>query len=482
MFRATVSQTALSDGLANQYFANRIYGDVISGDNSFVATLRGLFERRMPKEDRMIFQYSTSSRAASQLDDWPISSIIDPYSWETGKVRLHAFTRTDSDSNAAYLRAADEYYSAAEGWVKLPKPTEYYARTMGVLVFVKADTKNVMIFMDSSDIRKIHFLEAGVLSFFPWYFNPADGFLPSEKALCESLMKSTPDAYYEAIKAIADEINFRDELKKKVLNDFESSYDREKLERMKRDISEVDDKIERLRNEIADYLESRNDKNLAILGLEFKIANGDGGEFGEYFTSNSHLSLLGAEGNTIEFAAKGYLTYWDDDIFNRVWKNRSSYLYRGRAEFTNGDMERLMKAVFVDRIIKIRVCAAFRLHPGRSLERLRRYPYPKDEFGTYMPNTHLDQHGCIGDNENEISRLLEMHDYIGVAEQAIACAVGFNFGDSVVGREFADIICGNDSGTNVKAFELPDGTITDPKGAVKWLNEQESADEEESEE
>lgn len=475
MFRNSIQKTALTDDIAERYFEGRITGSPIGNDYSFVATLRALFERRMPEGESLRFVFSSSSRRASEVEEYPVRDLVSNAVYNSGTVVLHSFVRGDPDSNAAYIRAADAYYSAEEGWEKLPKPTEYYARTMQVLVFVNPELKSVLILMDSSDLRKVHFLEAGVLSFFPWYFNPEDGFSAGEKALCESLMKTTPDAYLEALAAIAAVFDFRKKVEKKILSEFESRFDRDKVNRIMSDIQDVDRNINSLEDQISEYLSRRYDYELTLAGLEEKLKSGSGSEFCEYFTSNKSLVLLGSSGDSVDFAARGRLTYWDDDAAARIVENRNSFLY-GRGSIPDDDMYLLYRAIFVEKTIGLRWCAAFRIRPGSRLERLEGYAFPADEFGTYMPNTHIDRYGCIGNNESVINAALKVHDYISVAEQAVASALGFNFADSTVGRRFAALVSGggSDGGytVNVKAFELPDGTVTDPRGAIEWLKAQ----------
>lgn len=475
MFRQSIQKTPLTDDIAERYFEDRISGSTIGADNSFVATLRALFERRMPEGDKLRFFFSSSSRRASEIESYPVQDLVSSSIYDPGTVVLHSFVRGDPDSNAAYIRAADAYYSEAEGWEKLPKPTEYYARTMQVLVFVNPEIKSVLIFMDSSDLRKIHFLEAGVLSFFPWYFNPEDGFSAGEKALCESLMKTTPDAYLEALSAIAAVLDFRKKVEKKILSEFESRFDKDKVNRIMGEIRDVDRSIDSLEDQISEYLSKRYEYELTLAGLEEKLKSGSGSEFCEYFTSSKSLVLLGSSGDSVDFAARGRLTYWDDDAAARIVENRNSFLY-GRGSIPDDDMYLLYRAIFVEKTIGLRWCAAFRIRPGSRLERLEGYAFPADEFGTYMPNTHIDRYGCIGNNESVINAALKTHDYIGVAEQAVASALGFNFADSTVGRRFAALVSdgGSDGGytVNVKAFELPDGTVTDPRGAIEWLKAQ----------
>ena len=473
MFRNSIGVTPLSDGIAEGYFKNRIYGTSVGADKSFVVTLRALFERRLPEEGKIRFKFTNSTYR--DVESNPVRDIVHEGSVEPDTVWLHAFCRSDPDVNGAFMKDAEKYYGECDGWTKLQKPTEYYARTMRVLVFVNAERKSAVIFIDSSDIRKIHFLEAGMLSFLPWYFNPADGFSATEKALCESLMKTSQDDYLAAVAAIAAEMDFIEAAKKKTLAEFESRFDRERIAEVKNDIERLENTINDYNREISNALQKRYDLQVSVVGLEEKIARGDSGELAEYFMSNKSLSFLGVtEDGGIDFAVKGYAAYWEEDMAKRVIENMSSCLYE-YDRLGKENLRKLYTAVFVDRKVKLRMCAAFRIRPRHSIERPHPYNFPASEFGTYMPNIHIDRFGCIGSNEAEINELMRDHDYIGVMEQCIASALAYNFADSAVMGRFAAAVNGaGDYSPNTNAFELPDGTVTNPEGVIEWLNKEES--------
>lgn len=477
MFREIVSKgsTGLNDQIANDYF--KITGDQISGDDSFIVVLRALMSPRMGEDDAIKFAYTYSSYTKESMEDHPIKQIVDPAQIRNNVVRLHSFTRGGSpEDNLAYMDAADELFAKAKDWEKLTRPTEYFARSMKVYVYVNAKKKAVCILLDSADLRKVHLLEAGMLYFFPWYFDPSKGFTPNEKKLCVSLTSSSSGEFYEAVAAIAEEMDFRTKYQIKALNEIEERLDRETMESTRRRIDEIREEIENAHRRISDYMQQQYDLGITILGLEAKIASGSGGELGEYFMSNKSLKFLGVEDGNIKFAAVGNMTYWDEDMAGRVIDNLSSSLYDGvssRSSFEKEDLREFYKAIFIDQTIKWRTCAVFTLRPGRSVDRPHPYSFGH-EFDTYMPNTHIDRYGCIGTNDGIIDDAIVNHDYIAAVEQCVASAMSFNFADSTVSRTFSGVVCnGSYDGYSpkTKGFELPDGTITDPAGAIKWLKE-----------
>lgn len=477
MFRDTVARgsTPLNDTIANDYFKN-VTGDQINGDDSFLVVLRALIAPRMGDEDTIKFNFTSSSYTKESLADHPIEGIIDPGQIRQNTVRLHAFSRSGSpEDNLAYVEAADELFSKAKAWEKLTRPTEYFARSMKLLVYVDPKKKRVALIVDSVNMQKIHMLEAGMLSFFPWYFDISKGYTANEKKLCESLIKTSSDEFYEAASAISDEMNFRMEYQIKAINELETRFDRETMAQTRSRIEEIQNQIERMHRQISDQMAEQYDLQIKVIGIEAKIASGACGELGDYFMSNKSLKFLGAD-DGIRFAAVGYMSYWDEDLAKRCIDNLSSSLYEGVSSdsaIKKEDLRNFYRAVFIDQTIKWRTCAAFNLRPGRTLERPHPYSFGK-EFGTYMPNTHIDRYGCIGSYDNIIDDAITQHDYITALEQCVAAAMSFNFADGTVSGTFSKVICrgGYDGySPNRKGFELPDGTVTDPAGAIKWIKE-----------
>lgn len=481
MFRDIVARgsTGLNDPVANSYF--NITGDMISGDDSFIVVLRALMAPRMKEEDSIKFAFTFSSYTKASLGEHPIDQIIDPRQIRGNTVRLHSFARSASpEDNLAYMEAADELFGKANGWEKLTRPTEYFARSMVVYVYVNAKKKSVAILLDSVNLQKIHLLEAGMLSFFPWYFDPSKGFSANEKRLCESLTKTSSDEFFIAVESIASEMDFRTKYQIKALNEIEMKIDRETIDQTRSRIDNLRDRIESAHRQISDYMKEQYELQITVLGLEAKLASGASGELGEYFVANKALKFISGD-DGIKFAAVGNMSYWDEDLAERVIENLSSSLYGGvssRTSFTKEDLREFYRAVFIEQKIKWRTCAVFVLRPGRTVERPHPYSFGH-EFDTYMPNTHIDRYGCIGNYDGVIDDAITKHDYVTALEQCAASALTFNFADGTVSRSFSAALCGSsgDYKPNTRGFELPDGKIVTPAEAIAWIKESKKAEE-----
>ena len=100
------------------------------------------------------------------------------------------------------------------------------------------------------------------------------------------------------------------------------------------------------------------------------------------------------------------------------------------------------------------------------------------EYSHYMPNTHIDQFSCMGGYERTINQLLKNNNYIGALEQCVASCKSLNWGDSTVMGRFMSSLYAN----NRSIIRLPDGTYVRPAAAIKWLEEQEAANEQKEQE
>ena len=469
MFRNIITRTPLSDDIADKYFAGKIDGDSVGMDRTFVIALRALFAGRIGEDEHIRFAYTSSSR--SDPEGYPVEMTV-PDSWGSVNIRLHTFGGSTAASGK-YIEAAEAYYNGRDGWTRLPKATEFYAKNMKVLVYACPAQKCVLILTDTSDVRKLHFLAAGLFGFFPWWFKPADGILPEEKEFCESLMEPSQDHFLSCVETIAKRLGFRDAAIDKILSGFEKYSVEAQVSSQESAVRSIETDLDNLRDRMASKLEELFSAQTMLLGLRTRMENETDSALGDFFRGNKSLVFLDGGDNTVTFAVRGYMTYWDEDNVKRQIERSGSILYT-HSRFSHDDAERFYRALFVDRKVKWRTCAAFRLTPT-SIQRPHPYDFPKTEFSTYLPNTHINEYGCIGNNEVAINEALQAHDYPSAIAQCIASACSFNFGDPTVTEDFANIVSKDPSSSSrcLTAFELPDGTVTTPQGVIDWLKQNE---------
>ena len=317
MFRQTIALTPLTTDAANSYFSN-ITGDKWDNDNSFLATLRALVAPRIKEEDsiRLKFgrtNYDKSTVVGNNARE-VVSAICRNYNLtdSNGLVVIHSFYN-DHDSNMANFDVINSTFASMyEGYHRLDKVKEFYRKSFCVECYINPEKKNAILFVDCLDRKKLHYLQVSILAFLPWYFKPEEGLSELEMELIYSLRETTSEKYEACLLRVAEQYDFRTARIRQLLSGFETRYEKLECDRVAASISDYDDNINHLNNEIGNLLHRRNEACIRLLGLERKIAEGgEDSEIMEYFLCNNRLVLENVTDTDMYFAVKDYLTYFD---------------------------------------------------------------------------------------------------------------------------------------------------------------------------
>lgn len=486
MFKQTVYNTQLTTDAANNFFQH-ITGDSFQRDMTFVSTLRALVAPRMAEGERITLYFASTNYSASQLSDFStnnaVKQVCDVSRIDNGSIVVHNFNNASQENNFAWLELMKSTFEKVyPGWHRLDKITLFFKKSFYALCFVEPETKKVVLFADSLNMQRMHYLQCAIVAFLPWYFDPSKGVSQLEMKLIESLRMKDSVQYENIIAEIAEQYDFRAAKIRMLLNGFETRYEKVECEEMQVRIQQCIEDINRYNEEIGNILRRKHDFEIKLLGLETKIANGDGeSEILDYFMRNSNLILENVTNTTMTFIVKAYLEYFDEDLAETLISNRNSCLYRPNNRGCNNfipadDMELFLRAVFIDEKLRIKVCAAYSFDLNGNVNAQSGYNYTP-ECRDCTPNPHIDGFSCIGNYSRAINELLKNRDYIGAIEQCAASCRSLNFGDSIVLAEFARRLYGiseRRSNANVRCVELPDGRIVNPVEAIAWLREQEA--------
>lgn len=490
MFKSVINSTPLVSDAANSFFQN-ITGRSFNRDVTFLTTLRALVHPRMTPEERLVLCFSSTNYSANDVKRNSIDRILgaivgDTYLMDSpdsdkGIIQIHNFTSAVQEDNYACLELVkSSFESRYSGWYRLEKITDFFRRTFYVLCFINPERKSVILFTDNMDVRKMHYLQCSIFAFLPWYFDPEKGVSELEMELINSLREKKSDKYEECIAQIASQYDFRTQKIRDLLSGFETRYEKLECERVRNSIKDILFEIDRLNEQIGNYLRSKSQEEIHLLGLEAKIQGDSAGdsEIMEYFLCNHKLVLESVTDREMVFSCMDYLTYFDEDMAKQMIDNERSYVYRPHGRACNNfivaeDMKKLMYAIFINQTLRVKFCAAYSFALDGNVRALSHHNYGY-EFRECTPNTHIDVYSCMGNYQQAINQLLTKHDYIGAIEQCIASCKSLNFADSTVMAEFMYRLYGlSDAHVNNRCIELPDGSIVTPLEAVKYLNEQE---------
>ena len=482
MFHDTIRNTPLTTEEANLYFQDKIYGDSFNRDVSFLATLRALLGQRLPEGEYVRLKICTSSFSESDIRGSSTQAVINAIFGRedfSNTLTVRMMCGPHNGNKAALELFEREFEANRKGWQRLEKVTIYLKKWCSAQCFLNHANKAAFLLVENIDMGTFHIVESAAPALFPWYIDPKT-ITPDELEFIKSLNNRTSEAYIGFLSKCASQYDFRDAFIRLKLKGIESVYERRRAEEMEREISNIDNNIMHLSNDMASYLRQRRDREATLLGLQLKINQAqDSSELMEYFLCNKHLKLLAVEGTSVRFSAFDYLTFYDEDMASRMISNHSSYVYNycSSGGITAEDMEMLMNAIFIDQTLKVKFVSEYSVSLEGSVGGVGHY-YDRVSFPDYMPNPHIYFHSCLGSHRQFIQERLTARDYIGAIEQCISSAKSLNFGDSTVMKEFMHCICSEGyDGTNNHCIELPDGTITDPTGAIAFLkSEKEAAD------
>lgn len=484
MFKNYIQMTSLTTEAANDFFADRIFGDNYNSDTSFLAILRALLDPRIPEGERLRFVVETETRNA---DFFASKSARDAFSevFESPYINgghtfyLHVMNGRHEANEATINFVEESFLPLHEGWQRLENVTSLFAGSnFKVICYINPGIKSTAVFASDVTIKKYHLLQCAILGMIPWYFDPSQNVTDVERKLIYSTLSDKEESYnqyLECIDIISKKYDFESVRLDRLLNGFEHKFDEIEIAKAKRDADSRNNRIAELNHDITELIKELSSINARILGLELRM-NEEADEFTilDYFKSHKNMYLESISGSKLYFAVRGNLSYFDEGMYKRMMNNDNCYAYRYLdRDISKEQARKLFDAIFVDQSIKLKVCAAYCLDVSGSINALSVHTYTGD-FEQCYPNPHIQNHACLGNYRTTLNEYLRNGNFIMCLEQCVASCVSLNFGDPTVMSEFFRELCGRKSG---KYYELPDGKRVNILEAIKWLESQENADE-----
>ena len=487
MFKERIAETPLTTSTANRFFSNKVVGNSYLDDNTFLSTLRAIVYPKMSEGETLSLSFRDTGYRTEQVKAYTSSDIVRGVSFLDSNfsinakevIRVHCFSsiRSGDGAQECFDIVKDNFEKMYSGWKQLHEVTVFFKKIFPVLCFVNPELKSSFLFVVDIDIRRLHFMQAAVFAYLPWYFDREKQLSDTEIALINTLTKkesATAEGYLQCLQKIADDYNFRELEIREKLYDFETLSIKKELENSRTEEQNIRNNIQDLNSRLCDAIRQLTDKQTMIMGLEQKVNSGDESELMEYFICNKNLVLRESKIDEIIFSVREYLDYFDEDMAKSVIDNKRSYVYYGyNSNINDEDIKELMEAIFIRRELKARVCATYRINLRGNARAMDNCEYAS-EFNGYMPNIHLDKYSCLGNYGPILNELLAEHEYIGAIEQCVASCKSLNFGDSTVMGHFMTVMRGGCyRGKKWKFIELPDGSVVTPEKAVEYLNNKE---------
>lgn len=496
MFAKEITGLTLANEVAATLFPN-IGGNTFRYDVSFTATLRALMYKRVPEDESINVCQSSSRYSRGDLSGASSKDCVRAFLRGTnamsripGTLQIHSFENSE-DNNAACFEAIDNGgMDVLKGYVQMQDMSVFMGqKKIKARFFLNKELNSALIFMERLDMKKWHLLQAFIPRYFPQYFEGKPLEEDEQKLLKTLTTRYAPD-YEEQMEIFSKRFDFRTQVVRSKLKGFELRFERDRLQNIRNQIADVNNRIQNLDEEFKAYYQQLADLTTNELGLVAKLRltdeedTGDT-EFMEYFLCNKSLNLVKVSGSTIEFIVTTTISSFDPDVFDSSIRKKSSFFYRHyekgtryeNKEMTDERIERLMLAIFRDEELKLRVCAAYKLNFGDGGHYgLKNYSYPAEILRDHTPNQHIQYYACLGNNKPYIRQAMVNRDYVNAVALCCASATNINFTEANTGTFFMEKICANDVG---RIIEMPDGSTMTPLDAVKWLEEQDAKKQEE---
>lgn len=476
MFRERLDQTPFTTEEAGYTFPNISAESEYAGDKSFLATARAMLAKRIPEGQALTIVYMPFNISKNDVEQFEEKDLA--YRILGGvEARMETLTVIELTNNDTVDRCMGAIRAwASEGgnaWESVDRVEALFRKSFPVNGYINRETRSAILLVDRLSLRKWHSIQVVLFRCLPWFFPEENPLTEEEKTLVRSLSKDTPTEYLDILRREAAKYDFEQARVRRLLDGFESTYERRRIENCKNEIERKRRQIKDYNDSIASLLADMRNLNVTLLGSIASMEQRNGSsELMDYFLADRNLSIESADNGVLKFFVKGYLDTFNPDEAEACIDNPNSFVNERRSDsrISKEEMKRLMRAVFLDQTIRIRVCAAYTFEIGDGIfvrgQSNKRFPA---EYSTYLPNPHIQAYSCMGGYTKLVNDLLIAGDYVGAIAQCEASAGSLNWGDWTVMRNFMDRMYTD----NQQYFELPDGSCVNQKEAVKWLDGQE---------
>lgn len=480
MFRQRLTDIPLSGNMAERFFKKiKVTSSV---DQSMGATARALLDSRMDDGEFSI------KVGISYIGNWrtePAKHIDMIFNGEAHNIpcALEVYQECASDEHTikSSIESITEAFNELYPRYKAPKDLPLFVkRTVGqeAVFFIDEKNKNTIVFLLSKGenfIKAYHLIQSFMPRLLPWFFKrkPIN---EEEAALLRSLTKTDPAEYIRILADLESKLEYKDFLIKETVRDITTISYKNELNRIRNEIGAYESRMDKALDDYRDAESFHNDLCVRESGLLYRIENADtdNTEIYDWLKTHKNVQILSLNDNGIlEIAVKTYISNFDFDCFDKMFKNHSSYLYKGYKVSKDVFSKVEDRERFIDEImgengrLKLKVRAYYRLGSGGvSTTRDYRYPFGYEE---YITNPHQYFFACLGTFPTVINPALREGDYITALEQCCISAGTINLAEaSQTVRPFMEQVFNSYK----KIIQMPDGSSRTPEEAYRWILEQ----------
>lgn len=458
----TASQIRLASDVANEFFPN-IKGDTYRDDASWLATMRALLPSRLGNDVaaqiRFIQKESPSKKSRAARIEYYLDGVDITTPNTITVVNIQKTTEDMEKVLDAFKHNGIAGHELAEAIFR-----RYYDQDPKgyVMMYINNDIANTVIITSNLSMHMWHTLSAMMRTYFKAAFaeHPVT---EKEMQLMRALASTdrndnSTDTYLQLIEEFAEPYDFRSATIRNALVDFTTKAKKSRVKAVQKTIDSANKIISDYHEEIGKQLAIREKAQWEMIGLTCGDGEDEASkELMTYFLSNKQLIFTKAGDGYFNYWVKSYLTYWDERSAESYIKTRSGYLYEGARDkgLDLDKFEKLLRAIFLERTVRVRIAAAFQFtfDSSRINIDINRSDDQPTELTGYMLNPHSMYNSCWGSASRNLSEALSAGDYTGAVGVTIFAASELNIPDSST-RQFSKWL----AESRWNCIELEDGT------------------------
>ena len=467
MFSTAITSTPYTSVDGETMFSDKINACFMMNDVTLTATMRALVAPRMPDDAKLTAMYIEEGFGG--FTDW---LRLD---WcESKEMFLLVNIRKGGDDYKTVFDDITDYMCNMVGYKELQTIEGFFAKSMPIRCLVNEELRSTIVLVQRLSLKKLHLLQSTLLAMVPWYHGDRSSVSTDEFELIESLTEDTSNAYMRCIEKLASKLDFRGARIRRLLSGYETIADKNRQRDTEEQIRSVNNNIASYQTSLARCLQQKNELLITLMGLNTKIAeyNGRESDFMSYILRNKRIDVYDARDGWVEFTASVYFEFFDEDMVERVISNEYSDLYTKASSFEEAcDMAELMRKVFLDKELKIKTIAAYRMTAGYGVEALGGYSYHSPDNVNCIPNPHIHYFSCLGNYIRPLNDLMADNDYIGAIDQCLASARSINWAESPTMKHFFQDLYED----CYDCVELPNGDMVSPSQAIEWIKKEKEA-------
>lgn len=484
MFKEEITTTALTGGMADECFSGRITANKFRNDVSMEAACRVLFDKRLAEGESIQVRFDSSFYSA----DYNVSDIkAAAESLIPGQIRVFSIScrkedsgKWKSDVKSALKESGLYEMDDLEKWMEAGKTQAViFTNRPHVADIPKSplDNDRTIVVIENMITTRWHLVGALLSRLLAKWFQAMPRTEEETKRICNGLLAETPDAFLKAVSDYASSFDFRGMSIRRMLGDFETKYESERLQELERKTQRIDEQIDSHSREIGSLLTQKEDILAMLFGYRTRSQPVEPVTM-NYFLANKNLYLQRVTRDYIDFYATSWLSNWDPDKAKATFaKNHCSSWLEHCAEFkvSDEDAKLLYNAIFIEESVKVRLWSHFKLalRGDSPLNVMSDNCIP--EITNALPNPHHHYNQCPGGNRGYVNQCIADRDIVGAVEQCISATAGINLTEHASYQYFAKDLFDPSFGKVIYINEL--GTFKSTKDAIAWLKEKNGKEE-----